>query len=190
MESLIQDDKTFKEVSYAKQVIRHTEFNNCLFKQCDMTDAEFALCKFIDCVFEDCNLSMIKWGKSTLNNVVIKKCKLLGVNFSHTEDFLFNVRFESCMLDYSSFMRKKLPKTTFIKCSLKEVTFTDAILTGSVFEECDLNGAIFNGTDLIGVNFATALNVIIDPELNKITRAIFSINELEGLLLKYNIKVV
>jgi fluoroquinolone resistance protein len=35
------------------------------------------------------------------------------------------------MLDYSSFMAKKMPKTHFVKSSLKEVTFTEAVLTGS-----------------------------------------------------------
>lgn len=190
MSSTILDDKTFTELNYAKTTERNTEFNNCVFKKCDFSDSEFALCKFIDCVFEDCNLSMMKLDRSTLNNVVFIKCKVLGVNFSPSEDFLFTVRFESCMLDYSSFMAKKMPKTNFIKSSLKEVTFTEAILTGSAFDECDLNGAIFNRTDLTAVNFATASNFILDPELNNLKRAIFSASGLEGLLLKYGIKVL
>src|SRR5476649_807658 len=114
----VHDDKTFTEISYAEQVINGTEFNNCLFKKCDLSNSEFALCKFIDCVFEECNLSMIKWGRSTLNDVVFKQCKLLGINFSLCEDFLLSVRFEACNLDYSSFMNKKLQKTHFIKSSL------------------------------------------------------------------------
>lgn len=190
MNSLIHDDKTFNEVNYAGQVIRGTEFNNCHFKKCDLTDGEFTLCKFIDCVFEDCNLSMIKWGRSTLNNTTFKSCKLLGINFSLCEDFLFSPRFEACMLDYSSFMSKKMPKTTFNRCSLKEVTFTQAILTGSAFDECDLTGTVFSGTDLTSVNFSTAFNYTIDPELNKLSKAIFTSSGLQGLLYKYNIKVV
>ena len=190
MGSLINDDKTFDETGFAGQIVRGTEYNNCLFKKCDFTNSEFALCKFIDCVFEDCNLSMMKWGRSTLNNVVFKRSKLLGINFSLCEDFLFTVRFESCMLDYSSFMSKKMPKTYFIKSSLKEVTFTQAILTGSVFDESDLSGTVFSATDLTSVNFATALNYIIDPELNTMNKAIFSAHGLEGLLYKYNLKVI
>jgi uncharacterized protein YjbI with pentapeptide repeats len=190
MSSPIHDDKTFNDVTYAQKITRNTEFNNCLFKSCDLTGSEFALCKFIDCVFEDCNLSMINWGRSTVNNVVFKKCKLLGVNFSLCEDFLFQVRFESCMLDYSSFMNKKMFKTMFVKSSLKEVTFTEANLNGSVFDDSDLSGAVFSNTNLTAVNFTSAQNYIIDPELNTMDRAIFDIDGLEGLLLKYNIKVV
>ena len=188
--SLIHDDKTFDGTIFAEQVVRGTEYNNCIFKKCDFTNSEFALCKFIDCTFEDCNLSMMKWGRSTLNNLVFKRCKLLGINFSLCEDFLFTVRFESCALDYSSLMSKKMPKTYFIKYSLKEVTFTQAILTGSVFDESDLSGTVFSGTDLSSVNFATAFNYIIDPELNTMNKAIFSAHGLEGLLYKYNLKVV
>jgi uncharacterized protein YjbI with pentapeptide repeats len=184
------DDKTFEEINYTEQVIKSTEFNNCVFKKCDLSNADFHLCKFIDCVFDGCNLSMIKLGRSTVSNVVFKNCKLLGINFSLCEDFLFSVRFESSMLDYSSFMSKKMLKTTFLKSSLKEVTFSQAIISGSVFDESDLSGVVFNGTDLSSVNFATAMNFSIDPELNIMTKAIFSADGLPGLLEKYRLKIV
>lgn len=184
------DDKIFEEVSYTDKLTRGGEFNNCVFKKCDLANSEFVQTKFIDCVFENCNLSMIKLGRSTLNDVTFKHCKMLGVNFSLCEDFLFSVRFESSVLDYSSFMKKKMPKTSFIKSSLKEVTFSHAIISGSVFEDSDLLGTVFSETDLTAVNFSTALNYIIDPELNNINKAIFSADGLPGLLSKYNIKIV
>jgi fluoroquinolone resistance protein len=190
MESKIHDDKTFENISYAEKLTRDTEFNNCVFKKCDLNNSEFILCKFIDCVFEECNLSMIKWDRSTLSSVVFKHCKLLGVNFSLCGDFLFSVRFESSILDYASFMRKKMPKTNFIKTSLKETTFSNAILAGSVFDQCDLSGTVFSATDLSAVNFSTSFNYIIDPELNNIRKAVFSTDGLPGLLDKYDIRIV
>src|SRR5438067_1618425 len=117
MSTTIHDDKTFEDFTYKDKITRDTEFNNCKFKKCDFNDNEFALCKFIDCIFEDCNLSMIRFNRSTMNGVVFKGCKLLGINFSLCEDFLFTVRFEGCTLDYSSFMSKKMPKTHFVKSS-------------------------------------------------------------------------
>ncbi|MES2809640.1 MAG: pentapeptide repeat-containing protein [Bacteroidota bacterium] len=190
MSATILDDKTFTELNYAKTTERNTEFNNCIFKKCDFSEAEFAGCKFIDCVFDNCNLAMMKLDRSTLHNITFKDCKILGVNFSAAEDFLFTVSFESCMLDYCSFMRKKMPKTVFKKSSLKEATFTQAILTGSVFDECNLLETVFRQTDLTAVNFSTALNYIIDPELNTMKKAIFSAHGLEGLLFKYDLKIV
>ncbi|MFD2148495.1 pentapeptide repeat-containing protein [Mucilaginibacter antarcticus] len=141
-------------------------------------------------MFDNCNLSMMKLDRSTLNNVSFKDCKILGVNFSAAEDFLFTVAFESCSLDYSSFMRKKMPKTVFKKSSLKEVTFTQANLAGSVFDDCNLLETVFRQTNLTSVNFSTALNYIIDPELNTMKKAIFSSHGLEGLLFKYDLKIV
>jgi fluoroquinolone resistance protein len=186
----IHDDKVFNAQSLTGQTTRGGEFNNCTFKKCDLKESEFAQAKFIDCVFEDCDLSMMKWDRSTLNNAVFKSCKILGVNFSQCADFLFAVEFDACILDYSSFMGKKMLKTKFIKSSLKETTFTQADLSGSVFDECNLLETVFRQTNLTSVNFSTAYNFIIDPELNTLNKAIFATHSLPGLLHKYNLKIV
>ena len=190
MELKLYEDQTFEKVIYTEQSLTGREFQSCIFKGCDFSGTDFASTKLLECTFDGCNLSMAKLYKTTLTDVVFKDCKLLGINFSVVQDFLFTVRFESCMLDYSSFMDKKIPKTTFIKTSLKEVTFSRAILTGSVFYECNLNETIFNQTDLTGVDFSSAYNYIIDPELNTIKKAIFSSQGLAGLLTSYDIKIV
>jgi len=189
MEALVHDDQTFESVNYAEKIINGKEFNGCTFKKCDFSNSEFSRCKFIDCIFEHGNLSMMKLTASTLNDVVFKNCKILGVNFSPCVDFLFSVRFEDCILDYASFMGKKMVKTSFIKTSLKEVTFSQANLSGAVFDQCDLADAVFNRTDLAAANFVTAYNYIIDPELNNVKRAIFSANGILGLLDKYDIRI-
>ncbi|MEO8885410.1 MAG: pentapeptide repeat-containing protein [Mucilaginibacter sp.] len=190
MEKSIYEDQTFDKLIYTEQRITGKEFQSCTFKNCDFTNSDLSNTKLLECTFEGCNLTMIKLDKTTLNDVVFKGCKLLGINFSVTQDFLFSVRFENCILDYASFMDKKMPKTHFIKTTLKEATFSRAILTGSVFDECNLNETIFNQTDLTGVDFSTAYNYIIEPELNTIKKAIFSSQGLAGLLTTYDIKIV
>jgi uncharacterized protein YjbI with pentapeptide repeats len=125
-----------------------------------------------------------------MNDVLFKGCKLLAVNFSKCEDFLFGVSFDGCILDYASFAGKKMVKTKFSGSSLKEVSFSQTNLTGSVFDECNLLETVFNRTDLTAVNFTTAYNYILDPELNILKKAIFAMTGLEGLLTKYGIKVV
>jgi uncharacterized protein YjbI with pentapeptide repeats len=87
-------------------------------------------------------------------------------------------------------MSKKMLNTKFTKTSLKETTFSMANLTGSIFDQCDLFGTVFNRTDLGGVDFSTALNYSIDPELNNIRKAIFSADGIPGLLTKHQIKIV
>jgi len=190
MQATIYDNQTFEGATYAAETVKGIEFHDCVFKKSDFSNSGFLHCKFIDCTFEGCNLSMMKLDGTTLNNAVFKQCKILGVNFTPCQDFLFTVRFESCMLDYTSFMGKKMLKTFFIKTSLKEASFTGANLAGSVFDDTDLMDAVFNQTDLTGVNFTTAYNYIFDPELNIMRKAVFSLNGVPGLLSKYGIKIV
>jgi fluoroquinolone resistance protein len=188
--STVHDDKIFENESYAGTTVSNKEFNSCTFKKCDFSNSNFSNNKFIDCVFDGCNLSVIKLSKTTLSSVIFKNCKILGVNFTDCNDFLFSVGFDSCILDYSSFMLKKMLKTKFSKSTLKEVTFTQANLTGSIFDDCDLNGAIFNRTDISSANFVTSYNYDIDPEINLIKKASFSAQGIQGLLSKYQLKIV
>jgi len=190
MQSVTHENKTFEKVVYTGQVIRGREFQDCTFKQCDLSGSEFSGNKFIDCVFEGCNLSLMKLGNTALQSTTFKDCKILGVNFHECSDFLFSVSFDNCIIDFASFNGKKMPKTTFMKSSLKETSFMQAILTGSKFEQCDLLGAIFNRTDLSSVNFVTALNYTIDPEVNTLKKAVFSAEGLAGLLAKHQLKIV
>jgi fluoroquinolone resistance protein len=184
------DDKTFEKIILTNTITRHIEFQSCTFRNCDFSNSTFTRTKFLDCTFDGCNLSMANFDASTMNDVVFKGCKILAVNFSKCEDFLFGVGFEDCILDYASFAGKKMVKTKFKRSSLKEVSFTQTNLTSSVFEECNLMETVFNRTDLTSVNFTTAYNYILDPELNVLKKAIFAMTGLEGLLTKYGIKVV
>ena len=83
----------------------------------------------------------------------------------------------------------KLKRTKFRNCSLHEVEFAEADLSGSVFSDCDLNGAMFENTVLEKVDFRTSGNYSIDPDLNRIKKAKFSMPGIVGLLDKYDINV-
>ncbi len=190
MEQAVYQNHIFIKESYTALTVKGIEFQTCTFKGCDFSNSVWAHNKFLDCLFEDCNLSMVKLKGSTLNNAEFKNCKILGVIFSDCLDFLFSVKFTSCILDYSSFMGKKMQRSVFSKCAIKDVNFSLTGLSGSVFNESDLTGAIFNRTDLSGSNFVTAYNFSIDPELNNLKKAVFSADGLQGLLGKYGIKVV
>ena len=141
----------------------------------------------MDCEFADCNLSNLKLWNSSLKSVYFKNCKLLGIDFSKCEDFLFSVTFMDSNLDFTSFNEKKMPKTKFENCSLKETSFVRTNLTNVIFENCNLNNTIFNETVLIGADFTNAFNYKLDPEYNTIKKAKFSNAGIVGLLDKYNI---
>ena len=80
-------------------------------------------------------------------------------------------------------------KTSFMNTSMKNVDFTECDLTKSIFLNTDLMNAIFYKTILKEVNFLTAANYTIDPELNNIKKAKFSLYGVAGLLNKYDIKI-
>jgi uncharacterized protein YjbI with pentapeptide repeats len=122
--------------------------------------------------------------------VSFKNCKLLGILFHSCDDFLFSVNFNECVLDYSSFANKKMPKTSFLNSVLKEVSFIGTNLSNATFENCNLEGTIFNETQLTGVDFTSAFHYKIDPEFNPMKKAKFSTSGIVGLLDKYDIKIL
>lgn len=187
MEVLSHENRTFENISYTGKEVKNRVFEACTFLKCDLSDSDFSNSNFIDCKFTECNLSMMKVNSSSFRNVSFDRSKLLGVNFSDCNDFLFSVGFKDCLLDYASFSNKKMVKTEFLNSSLKEVTFLNANLTGSLFENANLDRAVFSNCILKEVNFLTANNYSIDPELNKLEKAKFSLSGSVGLLSKYKI---
>ena len=189
MEQKLHENKTFKAIIQTGLVFKGIEFEECVFTDCDFSDSQFMNGKFANCEFIGCNLSMTKFGGTTINEVSFKDCKLLGINFSDSVDFMFSVEFEKCVLDYCSFMGKKMVKTKFLDSSIKHAIFTDADLTKAVFDRTDLSGTVFSQTILKEANFATAFNYALDPALNVVKKAKFSLHGLPGLLTRYDIKV-
>ncbi|MBO9631720.1 MAG: pentapeptide repeat-containing protein, partial [Chitinophagaceae bacterium] len=67
---------------------------------------------------------------------------------------------------------------------------TDADLGESKMAGCDLLKATFLNTSLEKADLSGATNFTIDPERNKIKKAVFHLYELPGLLAKYDIRIV
>ena len=189
MKNSIQLQKTFEKTNPFDSAVSNPEFEECVFINCDLANAVLSNTTFIDCVFIDCNLSMSNLSGTSLKGVHFKNCKLLGILFEECDDFLFQVEFEECVLDYASFTSKKMPKTKFISCSLKEVNFHESNLTGSIFDGSSLQYALFKNTQLAGADFTKATDYSIDPEYNPMKKAKFSTQGISGLLDKFDIKI-
>ena len=113
----------------------------------------------------------------------------MGLHFEHCSNFLFSVYFENAALNLSSFYGLNLKNTNFKKCILHEVDFTSADLTGANFDGSDLAGGIFADSILEKADLRTAYNYSIDPILNKLKRAKFSITGIAGLLDRFDIEI-
>ncbi|HWY33074.1 MAG TPA: pentapeptide repeat-containing protein, partial [Nitrosopumilaceae archaeon] len=87
------------------------------------------------------------------------------------------------------FYKTKLKKTAFKNSTIQEADFSECDLTNAIFENCDLTGATFVNTNLEKADFRTSFNYSIDPELNRIKKAKFSLHGIVGLLDKYDIEI-
>lgn len=189
METISHLNKTFNKVVYQDEITSNREFEHCSFEICDFSNGQFLSCTFSDCTFKNCNLTMTKFSHSQLDKIVFSGCKLVGVNFSDCNDFLFTPKFEQCILNCCSFVRKNLHGFSLIDSKVKETDFTECDLSNSIFQNTDLSNSVFNRTNLFKADFVTAYNYDIDPEINNIKKAKFSLHGLTGLLNKYDIHI-
>ncbi|MDO6437147.1 pentapeptide repeat-containing protein [Cyclobacterium sp. 1_MG-2023] len=189
MESESFINETFDQVDYSENRMEGEAYEQCLFSNCNFFNSDLCRIEFMDCQFFNCNFSMTSIIDAAFKNVAFQQCKLMGIDFSKCDDFLFSASFTGCTLDYSIFQAKNLKKAKFDHCSLKDVDFSNADLSFAIFDTCNLLQATFYNSILEKADFRTAINYSFDPAYNKIKKAKFSLEGLPGLLSKYNIEV-
>jgi len=106
-----------------------------------------------------------------------------------TDQVIYNFNFTDCLLDYTQFYALKLKKMQFINCSMVAVDFMGSDLTEALFDHCNLRRAVFIDTNLQKADFYTSYDFIIDPDKNKVKKAIFSTEGLRGLVAKYDLVI-
>lgn len=189
MHEIFETDKTFDGVNCSQTPFPKGEYDGCTFTNCDFSNADLTGAQFIDCSFTACNLSLAKLSKTMFQDVRFKDCKLLGLRFDECSGFGLSVQFDKCILNHTCFAGTKLKGTLFTNTQLQEADFTDSDLTGASFHHCDLKNAVFENTLLQKADFRTATNYAIDPEVNRVKGAKFSLPDVLALLDKYRIQV-
>lgn len=179
--------ETIQTKDFSNGKLSNAEYDSVLFADCNFSKADLSGVAFIDCTFKTCDMSLVKVNNTAFNNAQFINCKLLGIDFSRCKDFLLSFNFDTCILDFASFYKKKIKKTLFENCSIKEVDFSETDLTESTFIDCDLTLAVFQQSIIEKVDFTQANHFAIDLEQNKVKNARFSATSLSGLLLKYPI---
>lgn len=185
---MIVENETLSKVNFKENELAK-EYEECAFEQCDLSNADLTDIAFIECTFKDCDLSNSKLGNTSFKDVSFQHCKMLGLHFDDCNKFLLEMTFESCVLNYASFYQLKLKSIRFNECQLQEVDFSSADLSNAVFKNCNLLDAVFDNTILEKTDFRSATNYSFDPELNYVNKALFSKEEVIGLLAKYDIDI-
>lgn len=120
---------------------------------------------------------MVKIVSAAFRKVIFRECKMFGMPFNDCNEFGLSFSFDGCQLNNSVFYKTSLKKTVFRNSRL-----TEADLSGAVFGNCDLSGAVFERTNLEKADFRTSYNYSVDPSLNRLKKARFSLSEVHGLL--------
>jgi fluoroquinolone resistance protein len=189
MNKIYIEDKVFEQINFSVKALEKGNYDNCTFINCDFYNANLTNINFAECSFKTCNLSLCKVENTAFKTVKFTACKMLGVNFTDCNPFLLALAFEDCSLNVATFYQLKLKGTIFNNCSLQEVDFTETDLSQATFNNCDLSRAVFEQTNLEKADLRSAYGYIIDPSLNRIKKAKFSIAGVMGLLVKYDIEV-
>ena len=182
-------DEIFENINLQEEILESKEFDNCTFKNCIFAETTFQYCKFITCSFENCDLSLLKVKSSVFNDVRIKECKAIGIDWSLC-DKLFAVTFDSSNINMSSFYSVNLIHSKIISCLANEVDFSQSNLEVVDFQDTDLLHSTFNNTNLKCTDLSMARNYLIDPEFNNLKKTKVSIHEATSFLQFLDLDIV
>ncbi|MEL6832229.1 MAG: pentapeptide repeat-containing protein [Bacteroidota bacterium] len=189
MSATLFADEHYQQRDFLAEALSAGTYDNCRFSSCQFTGLNLSGFRFTECQFEDCDLSNVELTETALQEVEFLRSKLLGIHFSACRTFRLELKFEQCVLDFSSFVGLPIPRTSFFECQIREADFREADLSKASFEKSDLSRSQFEYTNLEGADFRTAIHFLINPEENRLKGAQFSASNLSGLLAHYGLKI-
>jgi len=181
------ENEIIEKKSFCEQDLKHKSFSHVTFNECDFTKSNFTGSKFLECKWENCNLSLTKFDGCRLQDIEFENCKLVGIDFTKCERMFLGLGFKNCFISMANFSDLPLKNTCIFACKILDTFFSAANLSGADFRESDLGGSTFHNTNLSGANFCGAINYLIHPSTNNLSKAKFSTPEVLSLLCSLNI---
>ena len=169
------------------------EFEECSFKKCNFSNSKFKNSIFSGCSFYNCDLTLLGVINSKFSEVTFIDCKIIGVDWTKAcWDSLTTkpMKFQTSVLNSSSFYGLNLEKLTIKECEAKDVDFREANLKEADFTFTDFTDATFFNTNLTNANFGYAKEFNININHNILNGAKFSRYEAIRLLISLGIKLV
>ncbi len=182
------EGKTITNVDF-KVSSKDEDYFNCIFQHCDFNGITFPKMLFEQCRFISCNLSLCKMSMTAWNNIVFDGCKMTGIDFSNSNKFTFSIVVDKCNLQYASFQGLNLQGVQFRDSQLIETDFSGCNMKKAVFSGSNLSRAVFSHCNLEEADFTTAIGYTIDPNLNRLSKARFSLQGVPGLLTTFGIVI-
>ncbi|MFA5552427.1 MAG: pentapeptide repeat-containing protein [Trueperaceae bacterium] len=190
-ESLTATELQTDAADTAELSLAGSEFENCTFVSCNLTEAVLRGARFQDCRFERCELPMVDLTQVALRNVTFDSCRLTGVDFTPLARDPLGVEasFSSCDLRFALFRRLDLTGFDFEGCLLNRAAFEKCDLSGVPFDSSDLQGCLIEECDLTNADLRGARNYLISPLSNKIAGMRVALPEALGLLAALDVVV-
>lgn len=184
----------FTKLELPEESYNDIEFEECQFLDCDFSGATLRNCKFVNCTFERCNLSLVNLSMSSFFVVAFQDSKLVGVDWTKatwaTYRVDFELRFQRCILNDSSFFGLTLNELVLAECKLHDVDFREGNFAQSSMTYCDFTHSVFMRTNLQGVDFSESTGYAINVLENPVQGAKFSRYEALSLLECLDIELV
>ncbi|MBL8965732.1 MAG: pentapeptide repeat-containing protein [Spirochaetaceae bacterium] len=158
------------------------EFSRCSFTDCDFSECDLTGTTFEKCGFTSCNLSNPVIAKARFVDVVFDRSKLLGLNFHHCDQLVFDIAFLECAVRSCNFTDLKMKKARFTRSEFRDCDFQNTFLVEADFSEAVFDNTLFHNSDLQRASFYRAAGYSIDPGTNKLKKAVFSVPEVLSLL--------
>ncbi|HAP43318.1 MAG: hypothetical protein A2087_03575 [Spirochaetes bacterium GWD1_61_31] len=176
------DDQTFVKLDFSELSLLGREFSACVFNDCNFTGSNLSGSTFEDCRFVGCNLSNPILENSRLIDLRFAGCKVVGLRLFTCRQLAFDLQFDACKLSVCNFSDVKMKKSKFTACQIDECYFQNSYLPEADFTASSFRNTLFSQADLQKANFRRASGYSIDPRLNNIRRAVFSVPAVLGLI--------
>lgn len=187
-------DQVFEKIDLEPGEVLTGEFTDCEFVKCAFAAVVLSNCRFFNCTFQECDLSLIQISGSSFPATRFEKSKLIGINWTlgNWSQVEFNplVGFFDCVISHSTFIGLELTGLQIKNCMAHEVDFRETNLSKVNFQGTDLGKSLFGNTDLTAADLSQARNYQIDPGLNKLKKAKFSLPEAMALLYSMDIEII
>lgn len=195
----LKNGEQYLEVHFEKMALpdgrySNMEFEECHFSDCDFSASKFQKCKFTNCVFERCNLSLVELSNSRVFAVKFQDSKLVGVDWTKATWAIYHVDFElsfqRCILNDSSFFGLTLNELVFDECKLHDVDFREGDFKDGSMIYSDFTHSLFMRTNLQRIDFSGSAGFAINVLENQVKEAKFSRYEALSLLEGLGIELV
>ncbi|MAD61851.1 MAG: hypothetical protein CMH49_10135 [Myxococcales bacterium] len=153
----------------SKSTLKRWVFENCTFKDSDLSNLNFESCVFDHCHFE--------------------ACRLIGSQFIQSSDKKQQISFKDCDLSLSNLSQMNLEGVSFSHCNCSDVDFSYSNLTMAQFIETQVHQALFENSNLSEAELSGALGEQFDPSLNQMTNATVTISTAIRLVENLGLKV-